>query len=140
MTFSLYRRPLPASGDTSMSRSVNARPASLFRPRLECLEDRSLMSFGIGGIAVTNLGGDDRAWAGTLQPDGKIIAAGFTSIFGSGTGQDFALARWNADGSPDAAFGQGGRVVTNMSNPSNGSDRIWSVSLQADGKIIASGE
>ena len=43
-----------------------------------------------------------------LQPDGKIIVA-VISFFGiSATGGDFAVARYNTDGSPDATFGFGG--------------------------------
>jgi Domain of unknown function (DUF5122) beta-propeller len=51
-------------------------------------------SFGTGGAVVTDfVGGDDRANALALQPDGRIVAVGFAtdrSIF------DFAFARYLA--------------------------------------------
>ena len=46
-----------------------------------------------------------------LQPDGKLVVAGEA---GTVNGADFALARYNADGTPDTSFGNGGRVVTDF--------------------------
>ena len=72
-------------------------------------------AFGDGGKVVADFaGGTDRAWALLLQPDGKIVAGGEanTGTGSGGTGVDFALLRLNADGSPDAAFGRQGQVVT----------------------------
>jgi uncharacterized delta-60 repeat protein len=67
---------------------------------------------------------------------GKIAAAGL--VFGPPTvGYDPALVRYNADGSPDATFGQSGQVVVPMA-PGSGA-RITAVALQTDGKIVAAG-
>ncbi|MGH8092421.1 MAG: delta-60 repeat domain-containing protein, partial [Chthoniobacterales bacterium] len=75
-----------------------------------------------------------------LQADGKIIAAGtkyvrFSSDQSSDT--DFALARYNSDGSLDSTFGVGGEVATDFHQ---GNDDALSVLLQPDGKIVATGD
>ena len=51
-------------------------------------------------------------------------------------GFDFALARYNSDGSPDATFGIGGKVTTDFLE---GLDSAHSVVVQGDGKIVAAG-
>jgi uncharacterized delta-60 repeat protein len=106
-------------------------------PRLEGLEGRLLLSagdldlgFGTGGKVTTDFSGGDRATAVVLQSDGKIVLAGFD---GSG---DFALARYNADGSLDTTFGSGGKVTTDFAG---GNDSANAVALQSDGKIIVAG-
>jgi uncharacterized delta-60 repeat protein len=90
-------------------------------------------SFGTGGLVTTNFSGEDEAFAVILQPDGKIIAAGRSNALGA---NDFALARYNANGSLDTSFGTGGLVITNL----GGTDRALAVILQPDGKIVAIGE
>jgi uncharacterized delta-60 repeat protein len=68
---------------------------------------------------------------------GKIEVAG--SIFGNPNGANssqIALARFNADGSADSTFGQGGQVVTPF--PNSGANATGTT-LQADGKIVVSG-
>ena len=62
-------------------------------------------SFASAGEAFVNFGGNDVANAMALQPDGKIVLVGSTDAVGSG---DFAVARLNADGTPDTSF-SGGR-------------------------------
>jgi uncharacterized delta-60 repeat protein len=86
-------------------------------------------SFGGGGRVTTDFGSSDAASALAIQSDGKIVVAG------RGGGGDFALARYNADGSLDASFGSGGRVTTNF----GGFDSALGVALQADGRIVAAG-
>jgi uncharacterized delta-60 repeat protein len=90
--------------------------------------------FGTGGKVITSFGGIDQASAVILQPDGKIIVAGQTD---TGISIDFALARYNSDGSLDGAFGSGGRVTTNFTGTSD--DLGSAVALQSDGKIIVGG-
>ena len=48
-----------------------------------------------------------------IQPDGKIIVAGVASIL-IPIG-DFALVRYNADGSLDSSFGNNGKLTTDFS-------------------------
>ena len=90
--------------------------------------------FGNGGRVVTDISGRyDEARALAIQPDGRIVAAGVT---GTGSNEDFALARYNTDGALDRTFGVGGTVITDVSR---GSDAVWAVAIQSDGKIVAAG-
>jgi uncharacterized delta-60 repeat protein len=91
-------------------------------------------SFGDGGTVRTNFANGaaesvDDIDGIALQPDGKIVAVG-------GSNGDFALARYNPDGSLDSSFGTGGLVVTDFGT---GNARARGVALQADGKIVVAG-
>jgi uncharacterized delta-60 repeat protein len=105
------------------------------------LADGSLdPSFGDGGIVTTHFPGQGSyAFAVALQPDGRIVAAGtdfvdFSSDASSNT--DFALARYNADGSPDPGFGGAGQVTTDFDGLD---DDAFAVLIQPGGKIVAVG-
>ena len=68
-----------------------------------------------------------------IQSDGKIVAAGRTSV---GGGYDFALVRYNANGSLDTSFGTNGIVTT----PIGGyTEYVSALGIQSDGKIVAAG-
>jgi len=94
-------------------------------------------TFGRRGVARTAFPGftTTSAAAVAIQPDGKIVAAGFASSF-RGRG-DFALARYTAVGALDPTFGGDGRVHTAF--PPGGRDSAAGVALQADGRIVAVG-
>ena len=69
--------------------------------------------FGANGTVTTDLPGTfEQAFDAALQPDDKIVAVGQTSP--SGGPYNFALARYNPDGSFDETFGTGGFVTTDM--------------------------
>ena len=70
------------------------------------------LSFGGDGIAQANVGlvGFDDARAVARQDDGKILVAGQSVAAAGGFETDFAIARYNADGSLDQTFGTGGKV------------------------------
>jgi uncharacterized delta-60 repeat protein len=86
-------------------------------------------TFGSGGTVLTSFGPPLSAAADVaVQPDGKIIAVGVA-------GSDFAVARYNADGTLDASFGVGGLVTTDF----GGSDQANGLALQPDGKIVVVG-
>ena len=90
--------------------------------------------FGTGGTVTLDVGGrEDGAAALALQPDGKAIVAGRTAVPG---GTAFALSRFNPDGTLDAGFGMGGRVITGFPD---GSARASAVAVQHDGRILAAG-
>jgi uncharacterized delta-60 repeat protein len=92
-------------------------------------------SFDTDGWVGTDFGGNgERANAMAIQSDGKIVLAGKTPTgFGGG---DFALARYNPDGSLDTSFGAGGKLTTDL----GGYDEAYSLAIQKDGKIVAVGQ
>src|SRR6266568_2136528 len=103
------------------------------------LPDGSLdPSFGTNGKVATDFhGSTDVARAVALQPDGRIVVAGYALRL-DGPAFDFALARYNADGSLDASFGVGGKVATDFAG-AGGSEQAHALALQPDGKIVAAG-
>ena len=78
-------------------------------------------------------GGPDDAEAVALQANGKIVAVGEAS-FGL-LGSDFALARYNPNGSLDTSFSGDGKQSTDFGD----GDVANGVALQSDGKIVAVG-
>ena len=84
-------------------------------------------TFGADGVVQT-----DSTTAVTIQPDGRIVVAGTWS---SQDGTDFGLARYNADGTPDAGFGDDGEVRTDFLD----ADAANAVAIQSDGGIVAAG-
>lgn len=92
--------------------------------------------FGTGGVALADVGTTpSRGEAIALQPDGKILVAGF-SLGGGGTYDRIGVARFNADGTPDAGFGTGGIY---QSAPAFENYDAYAVALQPDGKVIVAG-
>ncbi|MGI8639710.1 MAG: FG-GAP-like repeat-containing protein [Pyrinomonadaceae bacterium] len=94
-------------------------------------------AFGTGGKVTTNFGGEEIARAVALQPDGKIVTAGFVRILGTGFNENFALARYNSNGSLDTSFDGDGKVTTDfLGFP----DRAEAIAIQPDGKIVVAGQ
>ncbi|BAZ13172.1 hypothetical protein NIES4071_50110 [Calothrix sp. NIES-4071] len=92
-------------------------------------------SFGNSGRVNTDIGlGSETGYSVTLQSNGKIIVGGYVWNSEQPNYPDFALARYNVDGSLDSTFGNGGKVVTNF-----GEDFGRNVLVQSDGKIILAG-
>jgi uncharacterized delta-60 repeat protein len=144
----------PFSSRKARPRTSDRPRRATYRPRLEALEDRRLLSagaldptFGSGGIVTTPLNNyNDTAYGEVLQPNGDIIVYGDAQTSGGGTYLDqFGLARYTPAGTLDTTFGSGGIVVTKFPNYKigtakyYGSDYIVSAALQADGKIVAAG-
>lgn len=93
--------------------------------------------FGNGGIVEDQGGGawDFGARDVKVQPDGKIVVAG------EGFRDNlilvvFAAARFLPDGTPDAAFGSGGKVFSQVRG---GVSRAFSLALGEDGAIFLGG-
>jgi uncharacterized delta-60 repeat protein len=96
-------------------------------------------SFGDHGTVLTDFNANapnEGALAAAIQPDGKVIAAGYVSIISPGEGY-FALARYNTNGSLDTTFGNGGKVLTAIVQHIN---TAYAVAVGQDGKIAAAGE
>ena len=91
----------------------------------------------IPALAVT-ANGVDYLTAMALQPDGKIVLAGYCDGLNS---QDFCVARINADGSMVTSFvgpsGLGGGSF--VLDVGGNSDTVKAVAIQLDGKIILAG-
>lgn len=93
-------------------------------------------SFGSGGVITTILGSLGAAYGVAVQPDGKIVAAGYANHGGN---YDFALVRYTASGALDPSFGSRGTVLTDIGG-SGSHDVGRSVAVQPDGKVIVVGQ
>lgn len=94
-------------------------------------------SFGTGGRVTTDFfQGPDKMLALGIQPDGKVVAGGHAARSDDPAGLDFALARYNPDGSLDVSFGEGGKVTTDFFG---GPDFIFRMMIQDDGQIVGVG-
>jgi uncharacterized delta-60 repeat protein len=90
-------------------------------------------TFGTGGLVTTNFNTLDVATAAVYQGD-KLVVAGYTTA--NFADYDFALARYNKDGSLDQSFGVGGKVTTDFAGGSE--DIADAVTVKGD-EIIAAG-
>lgn len=90
------------------------------------------ISFGNGGKVTTTIGTIDKAWSIAIQSDSKIVLGGYTY---NGINYDFALVRYNTNGTLDNSFGNGGIVTTDIDSSEYG----YSVAIQSDGKIVLAG-
>jgi uncharacterized delta-60 repeat protein len=103
------------------------------RYNLDGTLDRSFGGSGQVANSSGNVGNDVK-----VQPDGKIVGAGFANS--RNTGNNFAVVRYNADGSLDSSFGgkaASGTVATDINQKSNDLGRR--MVLQNDGKIVVAG-
>ncbi|TQV74973.1 hypothetical protein FLL45_08500 [Aliikangiella marina] len=92
-------------------------------------------SYGTNGIAVAFVNDDSQFYpsAALLDGEDKVLMSG---TWDADAEISIALVRFNADGSMDSSFDTDGMLVTNISNQE---DDIWDLALQADGKIIGTG-
>ena len=91
-------------------------------------------NFGSGGIAIGPSAAPTEYVA--TQADGKIVvlseSLGVTQLYD-------VVTRFNADGTLDTTFGNGGSVVTSLRSDS-GASLESSLAIQADGKIVVVGD
>jgi uncharacterized delta-60 repeat protein len=134
-------REIPASTPGSLRRAGRrlllgaCLLAVLFIPSALATPGALDPTFGTGGKVTTAFGsGNDGAGALALQPDGKLVAAGNGS---NGSNDDFALARYNPNGSLDTSFNGTGKVTTAFGS---GDDDAYALALQPDGKLVAAGQ
>ena len=90
-------------------------------------------TFDADGTATIDFGSlADVANDAVLQPDGRIVVAGYTQAVAS----PLAVARLNANGSPDATFGTAGKTTVDFGAATFGQ----AVALQANGRIVVAGQ
>jgi len=129
-----------------------------FTPRLEPLEDRTLLAdgvldptFGAAGLVTTNLSyiNNNFVSPATILPSpathqnslalqtisgvSKIVVAGVSQ----GPTTAFSVGRFNLDGTVDTTFATNGLATTNF--PGSANDQANAVAIQADGSIIVAG-
>ena len=95
-------------------------------------------TFDTDGKVTTDIGTSttDTANAVAIQSDGKIIVAGSSGGMAPNSG-NFAVVRYNADGSLDTSFDNDGKVTTDIGTSTE--DSGSAVAIQSDGKIIVAG-
>jgi uncharacterized delta-60 repeat protein len=90
-------------------------------------------TFSGDGKIIQSFGGTEHAGRDlAVQADGKLVVVGekFTA-----TGSDFAIARYNTNGTLDTTFSGDGRQVVNIGVR----DLAMAVAIQPDGKIVFGG-
>ena len=85
-------------------------------------------TFDGDGKVTTDFGDSEDARGVAIQADGKIVAAGSTL-------GDFALARYNTDGSLDTTFGSDGKVTTDFGD----GDSARGIAIRGDRRLVAVG-
>jgi uncharacterized delta-60 repeat protein len=88
--------------------------------------------FGAGGTVVLNA----LTGPGSIRPAALLIVAG-KLVVGGVAQDDYAIVRYEADGTPDASFGTGGLVKTTVADPFESG--INALVQQTDGKLVAVG-
>ena len=94
-------------------------------------------TFGTGGQVTTDFShSTDIAFAAALQPDGKLVVVGTTYKNNDYSNEDFAVSRYDVDGTLDTTFGRDGKVRTDFPGLAAVAS---SVLVQPDGKILVAG-
>jgi uncharacterized delta-60 repeat protein len=92
------------------------------------------LTFDTDGMVTTAIGtSGDRAFSAAIQSDGKILAAGYSTV---GSTLDIAVLRFNTNGSLDNSFDGDGIVTTPIGQSDEGATFV---TLQNDGKIVVGG-
>ena len=93
-------------------------------------------SFGGSGVVTTSFTLPATGNSVALQSDGRIVVAGVLGDGAITSNGNYALVRYNSNGSLDTSFGSAGRLVTDVTGFS---DSAEGVKVQSDGKIVAAG-
>src|SRR5260370_24420533 len=137
--------------------SLDQSRGNCSQPRLELLEDRTLLNagdvdpaFGTAGKLVTDFSGPipASADAAVIQPDGKIVVAGTGTSHGPSfpptpNNRDLLLARYNSDGTLDTGFGNSGQVNTPFFGAGQyvaDNHQVKGLAIAPDGKIVVVGQ
>src|SRR5262249_41788209 len=95
-------------------------------------------TFNLGGLVWTDFSPNFGSTLGTansmaIQADGKYVVAGYNNVNGP---NNFALLRYNTNGTLDQSFGLHGLATTNIANSDS---RATNVFIQGDGRIVIAG-
>jgi len=97
-------------------------------------------TFGDGGVSTTDFGPPasqaDIPVSIQLQADGRILVGGYTETNGVVATENFAVARYNVDGSLDTTFGSNGKVVVDVPGTA---DAPGVIALAPGGKVLVGG-
>ena len=109
----------------------------LSRPTAHAQEDQTLDSDGTGWVFTSFTISGQQSEAVAIQPDGKIVSAGQATFYGPNGWNyyNIVMTRQSPDGSLDASFGTGGKVITDLGGYAGAND----VLLRPDGKILVIG-
>ena len=88
---------------------------------------------GDGKLNTDFFGSLDQGESVAIQPDGKIVVAG---VARTPSTNDFALTRYNSDGTLDSSFGNNGKLTTNFSGQGS---HAYALAMQSDNKIVLAG-
>jgi uncharacterized delta-60 repeat protein len=96
------------------------------------------LTFGLRGTSAFSMGSNFQSGRTiVIQPDGKVVSAGFiVTCVGATCSSDFLVVRFNTDGTLDNTFGTNGAVVTDYSGQD---ESVFAASVQTDGKIVVAG-
>lgn len=139
-----------SSNDTASLRVYQADGGgnAMWRPPVGPLEptvdgDATMAGFPGNGAINTAVGTGAQGYAAGRQADGKLVVAGFARI---GTNRDFALARYDADGTLDVSFdgdasmpGYPGNGIVTTEVQGGVDDQAEAIALMADGRIVLAG-
>jgi uncharacterized delta-60 repeat protein len=138
------RKNSMSAAGTKRGKAARHRQRAKYRPACEQLEDRCLMAAGVldaafdfDGMVTSDFTGAGFSKAVALDPnDGTLVVAG--AVFNPGSGHNqLSVARYSADGTLLASFGTGGLGTVDF--PGSTSSLADTVTIQADGKIVAAG-
>jgi uncharacterized delta-60 repeat protein len=89
-------------------------------------------------VTTDFFGSTDRVRRMRLQSDGKILVVGFAvqPISATSSSVAFAIARYDADGTPDLTFSLDGRTTD---SPGDSFSVANGLAIQSDGKIVVAG-
>jgi uncharacterized delta-60 repeat protein len=94
-------------------------------------------TFGDGGNTIFSYGSVNQSVTDLkVTADGRILVAGYVENLNGNTGFDFAIARFNSDGSLDESFGDDGYRFLDGGTDSDAGN---SIDIQPDGKILFAG-
>ena len=102
-------------------------------------------SFGASGVRITSLSGADVVNGLALQPDGKIVLAGYCVVSSQ---EDFCVARYTTSGNLDPTFNGPGANGVGVGTGTGrftfpigtANDRAYAVAIDGSGRVVLAGE